>query len=92
MSKGITVGAWDPHLEQGSFPEGVQAISDISSAEGYDMVVLVTAHKACLGLDWRGLLTTMRTPLLYDGRRVLNLENLRSMGWTPYAVGRPLDN
>ena len=34
----------------------------------------------------------MRTPLLYDGRRVLNLENLRSMGWTPYAVGRPLDN
>ena len=92
MSKGITVAAWDPHLEQGSFPEGVQAISDISSAEGYDMVVLVTAHKACLELDWRTILSNMRTPLLYDGRRVLNLEELRSMGWTPHAVGRPLDN
>ena len=92
MSKGITVGAWDPHLEQGSFPEGVQEISDISSAEGYDMVVLVTAHKACLELDWQALLSNMRTPLLYDGRRVLNLQNLRSMGWAPYAVGRPLDN
>ena len=92
MLKGITVGAWDPHLGSESFPEGVQAISDISSAEGYDMVVLVTAHKACLGLDWQALLSNMRTPLLYDGRRVLNLENLRSMGWTPYAVGRPLDN
>jgi nucleotide sugar dehydrogenase len=92
MSKGITVGAWDPHLDSESFPEGVQAISDISSAEGYDMVVLVTAHKACLELDWQALLSNMRTPLLYDGRRVLNLGNLRSMGWTPYAVGRPLDN
>jgi len=92
MSKGITVGAWDPHLDNNSFPEGVQEISDISSAEGYDMVVLVTAHKACLELDWQALLSNMRTPLLYDGRRVLNLEDLRSMGWTPYAVGRPLDN
>ena len=92
MSKGITVGAWDPHLDNNSFPEGVQEISDVSSAEGYDMVVLVTAHKACLELDWQALLSNMRTPLLYDGRRVMNLENLRSMGWTPYAVGRPLDN
>ena len=92
MSKGITVGAWDPHLEHGSFSEGVQEISDISSAEGYDMVVLVTAHKACLELDWQGLLGQMRTPLLYDGRRVLDLENLSSMGWKPHAVGRPLDN
>tara|TARA_B100000767_G_scaffold63644_1_gene59740 strand:+ start:8549 stop:9904 length:1356 start_codon:yes stop_codon:yes gene_type:complete len=92
MSKGITVAAWDPHLDNNSFPEGVVAVSDLSSVEGYDMVVLVTAHKACLELDWQALLSNMRTPLLYDGRRVLNLEDLRSMGWMPYAVGRPLDN
>ena len=89
MSKGITVGAWDPHLDSNSFPEGVQEISDLSSAEGYDMVVLVTAHKACLELDWQALLSNMRKPLLYDGRRVLDLENLRSMGWETFAVGRP---
>ena len=90
MSKGITVGAWDPHLERGSVPEGVVSISDLTEAQDYDMVVLVTAHKACLELDWQGLLNQMRTPLLYDGRRVLDLTSLNHMGWKAYAVGKPL--
>ena len=90
IAKGITVGAWDPHLEGSMFPEGVIAETDVSEANGYDMVVLVTAHKACLDLDWQALLSNMRTPLLYDGRRVLDLEALKSMGWQCYAVGKPL--
>jgi nucleotide sugar dehydrogenase len=90
MSKGITVGAWDPHLDINSFPEGVVSISDLTEAQDYDMVVLVTAHKACLELDWQGLLNQMRTPLLYDGRRVLDLTSLNHMGWKAYAVGKPL--
>ena len=92
MSKGITVGAWDPHLDINSFPTGVVPFSDISEVEHYDMVVLVTAHKACLEVDWQALLKQMRTPLLYDGRRVLDLEMLRSMGWKPYAVGKPIQD
>jgi len=90
MSKGITVGAWDPHLDDGSYPEGIEVISDISKAEGYDMAVLVTAHKACLELDWSALVKQMRTPLIYDGRRVLDLDDLNSKGWKSYAVGRPV--
>ena len=66
MAKGITVGAWDPHLDNNSFPEGVQFVSTLDEALDFDMVVLVTAHKACLELDWHGLLGQMRTPLLYD--------------------------
>ena len=90
MSKGITVGAWDPHLEDAMYPEGVEVVSDISSAQGYDMAVLVTAHKACLALDWSSLAKQMRTPLIYDGRRVLDLEELKSCGWNTFAVGRPV--
>ncbi len=90
MAKGITVGAWDPHLDDGSYPEGVEVISDLSEAKGYDMAVLVTAHKACLELDWSELVKQMRTPLIYDGRRVLNLDELTSKGWKAYAVGRPV--
>ena len=90
MAKGITVGAWDPHLENDMFPEGIIAETDVSEANGYDMVVLVTAHKACLDLDWQTLRSNMRTPLLYDGRRVLDLDTLKSMGWQCYAVGKPL--
>ena len=92
ISKGITVGAWDPHLDNDMFPEGVVAVSDIESAQGYDMVVLVTAHEACLTLDWANLLSSMRTPLVYDGRRVLDLEALQGLGWSTFAVGKPLVN
>ncbi|MDA8610473.1 nucleotide sugar dehydrogenase [Euryarchaeota archaeon] len=90
MSKGITVGAWDPHLDDGSYTEGVEVISDIGAAQGYDMAVLVTAHKACLALDWASLAKQMRTPLIYDGRRVLDLDELKSSGWNAFAVGRPV--
>ena len=89
MGKNITVGAWDPHIESSFYPEGVVGVEDIAYAEGYDLVILVTAHKACLEIDWKELLTNMRTPLIYDGRRVLDLENLSSMGWNSHAVGRP---
>ncbi len=90
MSKGIAVGAWDPHLEDAMYPEGVEVVSDISSAQDYDMAVLVTAHKACLAVDWSSLAKQMRTPLIYDGRRVLDLEELKSCGWNAFAVGRPV--
>jgi hypothetical protein len=32
----------------------------------------------------------MRTPIVYDGRRVLDLEKLEAMGWKAHAVGRPI--
>ena len=89
IGKNITVGAWDPHIDSSQYPEDVIPVDDLSEATGYDMVLLVTAHKACLEIDWRGLLDNMRTPIVYDGRRVLNLETLQSMGWKTHAVGRP---
>ena len=90
MSKGIEVGAWDPHIESTDYPEGVTVIEDINDVQDYDIAVLVTAHKACVDLDWKSLLANMRTPLLYDGRRVLNLSELETMGWQTHAVGRPV--
>jgi nucleotide sugar dehydrogenase len=90
MAKGIAVGAWDPHLDDNMYPEGVEVISEIGDAHGYDLAVLVTAHNACLSLDWSALVKQMRTPLIYDGRRVLDLDDLTSKGWKAYAVGRPV--
>ena len=90
LGKNISVGAWDPHIESSLYPEGVFAVEDITEAQGYDLVILVTAHKACLEIDWKDLLAKMRTPLLYDGRRVLDLDELESMGWKTHAVGKPV--
>jgi len=35
------------------------------------------------------LLARMRTPILYDGRRVLDLDAMQAMGWKANAVGSP---
>ena len=89
QSKDIAVAAYDPHLSADDFPEGVEVVSDINSAEGYDLAVLVTAHKACQEIDWASLASRMRNPILYDGRRVLDLNSLENAGWQVHAVGRP---
>ena len=63
--------------------------ASLEEAEGYDIVVLVTAHRACLEADWKALRSRMRTPIVYDGRRVLDLDALAQAGWDVHAVGRP---
>ena len=90
ISKGIKVAAWDPYIDDEFISEGVELMTCLSDANQFDMVVLVTAHRACLDIDWSSLKSSMRTPLLYDGRRVLDLKDLDAMGWKSYAVGKPL--
>ena len=89
QSKGIAIAAYDPHLEPSDFPEGIEVVSDIDSAQGYDLAVLVTAHQACKEIDWAALASRMRNPILYDGRRVLDLQDIASKGWQVHAVGKP---
>ena len=87
--KGIGVGVYDPHLSADGMPDDVEWVPSLEEAEGYDMAVLVPAQRACVEIDWAGLLQRMNTPLLYDGRRVLPLSELETMGWETFAVGRP---
>jgi nucleotide sugar dehydrogenase len=88
--RGIEVGVFDPHIDASLFPNTVTPVADLNDAKGYHLAVLVTAHKACTDIDWAGLASNMATPMLYDGRRVLDLEVLGAKGWTCYAVGKPI--
>ena len=89
VAKGLNVSAFDPHIDPSQFPEEVDVVGDITTAEGFDMVILVTAHKACTDLDWVGMAKRMRNPIIYDGRRVLDLDFLDKIGWETYAIGKP---
>ena len=90
IAKDISVAAYDPHLNEGDFPDGVEVVSDIDKAQGYDLAVLVTAHKSCIGIDWESLASRMRNPIIYDGRRVLDLDSISKLGWKVHAVGKPV--
>jgi nucleotide sugar dehydrogenase len=89
QQRGIEVGVYDPHIEPSTFPDTVEVVEDLQSAEGYHLAVLVTAHKVCTEVDWSALRKRMAGARLYDGRRVLDLESLENLGWECYAVGRP---
>ncbi len=89
QQRGIQVSVYDPHIDPETFPDSVEVIEDLTKAEGHDLAVLVTAHKACVELDWASLAKTMPTPRIYDGRRVLDLDALSEQGWSCFAVGRP---
>jgi nucleotide sugar dehydrogenase len=89
IESGISVSTWDPYLTADDIPDGIDVIDDIGNTDGYDMVVLATAHPECMEIDWSALLARMRTPILYDGRRVLDLDAMQAMGWKANAVGSP---
>ena len=89
IETGVSVSTWDPYLSADDIPDGIDLIEDIDAASDFDMVVLATAHTECVNLDWQGLCSRMRTPILYDGRRVLDLEAMQAMGWKANAVGSP---
>ena len=89
LSKDIAVYAYDPHIDSSEFPDEVTVIEDIATASGFDLAILVTAHDSCVNINWEDLGKRMRKPILYDGRRVLDLDSISTMGWQVHAVGRP---
>ena len=90
IDSGISITAWDPYLSASDFPEEVDVLDDINSASGFDLIVLATAHKESFQIDWQTLLESQKNPNFYDGRRVINLQDMRNMGWRANAVGSPI--
>lgn len=90
QGKGISVYVWDPHLSDSDLPDTVEVVENVDEMDGFDIAILVTAHQACLEIDWAKLVGQMNHPILYDGRRVLDLAKLNAMGWEAHAVGRPI--
>ena len=86
----VHVGVFDPYIDKSMFANQIEYISNLNDANDYDLAILVTAHKECIEIDWEKLVGQMRRPLFYDGRRIIDLEKLTSIGWKCYAIGRPM--
>ncbi|TXT55798.1 MAG: UDP-N-acetyl-D-mannosamine dehydrogenase [Candidatus Thorarchaeota archaeon] len=59
------------------------------SIKGADCVALATAHKEYFTLDLDRIKSIMRTPIIVDGRNVLNSEICIEKGFSYLAIGRP---
>ena len=86
-SEGATVRGWDPiarpHLTD------VQQVDTVEEAlAGADAAVVVTEWPELAGLDWAAIAPTMKTPVVIDGRNMLNPTDMRTAGYRYEAIGR----
>jgi UDPglucose 6-dehydrogenase len=95
LGEGAHVVAFDPAIDdpakRGALPREVElARSAEEAADGADAVVIVTEWPefAAPVLDGR-LLARMRTPLIVDGRNLLDPASVRAAGYLYEGVGRP---
>ena len=59
-----------------------------AASAGADAVVIVTEWPQLADVDWAAVGATMRTPVLIDGRNLLDLAALREAGFTVEGIGR----
>ncbi|MFA7343309.1 MAG: UDP-glucose/GDP-mannose dehydrogenase family protein [Terrimicrobiaceae bacterium] len=93
VSEGAEVTVYDPkgmekakefHLIEGA----KTASSPLEAAEGAEALVIATEWKSFAAVDLGELKKTMHTPLLFDGRNLLDPKTAREFGFTYTSIGR----
>jgi UDPglucose 6-dehydrogenase len=90
--RGAHVIATDPEAIPNSIrlqPQLGFATDTADALHGSDCVVLVTEWQEYRDLDPVALKDLVRTPLIIDGRNVLDPDAWRAAGWTYKGMGRP---
>ena len=93
LGKGARVQVHDPMAGAAArkyFGDRVlYAPSCYDAAEGADALFLMTEWNEFRGPDLKRLKNLMRTPVLFDGRNILDPTQAREEGFTYYGIGRP---
>ncbi|MFH1037782.1 MAG: nucleotide sugar dehydrogenase [PVC group bacterium] len=85
-SRGAKVIAHDPHVRE--FPEA-ELTRDLDEAlKNADCAVIMTRHKPYFSLDLKKVKSLMKTPILIDGRNVLDQESAKAAGFVCRGVGK----
>ena len=86
--KGADPAAHDPHVRPREY-EVHPVERDLGSVlSGADAALIVTRHREYSSLDLDTFRTTMRTPILIDGRNVYQREDVESRGFIYRGIGK----
>ncbi len=86
---GANVRAYDPRVRPGTVGLPVEISPDaIACLRGSDAAVIVTEWAEFIDLDWRTVLSVMRTPAILDGRDCLDPDAMTSLGFRYAGIGR----
>jgi UDPglucose 6-dehydrogenase len=90
QAEGALVHAWDPLVESHPGLEGVvMEKSLLDAVRDADAAVIVTEWPELESLASEEVREAMRTPLIVDGRNLLDPEAVRSAGFDYEGIGRP---
>ncbi len=92
QDEGAAVRAYDPCAEenaQAALPEMSCCPDPYEAAEGCDALIIATEWEEFRSLDLTRLRECMASPILADGRNVLDPATAREHGFTYLGVGRP---
>jgi len=85
-SRGASIIAHDPHVRE--FPEA-ELTRDLDEAlKDADCAVIVTKHRPYFSLDLEKTETLMNTPILIDGRNVLDKDQIEAAGFIYRGIGK----
>lgn len=93
IERGFEVVGFDPQaaaLATREVPGLSVANSAQSAVAGAGVVVIGTEWPEFRDLDWAALSTTMAAPIVIDGRRLLDGERMRALGYHFETVGAPI--
>jgi UDPglucose 6-dehydrogenase len=89
QTEGANVYAWDPFVRSHSALDGVVIEESlIDAVRGADAAVIVTEWAELEGLASQEVREAMRTPLIVDGRNLLDPEAVRAAGFDYEGIGR----
>jgi len=91
LAAGATVRGYDPaamERMQAMLPELEYSRDAYQLAAGADAIVIVTEWNEFRQLDLTRLKTSMRTPVMVDGRNIYVPATMRSLGFTYRGIGR----
>src|SRR5690242_5614423 len=90
LAEGADVRAWDPVVRgDDKLPKGVHVVGSVLEAvQGADAAVIVTEWAELKGLASPEVHAAMATPLIVDGRNLLDPEETLRAGFTYEGIGR----
>jgi UDPglucose 6-dehydrogenase len=92
LAEGAEVRAWDPVVRgDDQLPGGVTIVGSVLEAvQGADAAVIVTEWPELKELASPAVHAAMATPLIIDGRNLLDPEETRRAGFAYEGIGRPM--
>jgi len=92
LEAGASVVAYDPEaakVARGIFGEQIEyASKSYDAIKGADALVIVTEWNEFREPDFTRIRKLLKAPVVFDGRNIYSPEQMRSLGFTYYSIGR----